>query len=292
MAAVARAREFYLAEDQVKAKEELRRAVALAPDWSEGHLQLGKLLFNLCAVRFSTAVFDRACLDQAVAELERARALDPKSAEAAYWMGRALGKVPRIPEAMARLEDAIAIDPRHGLALKELGLLCAQQGDALRAKEYLLRAREVLPNDADVLFQLGMLFESEEDMDQAKSVFLRAVELNPAHPGPLTALVRIYRRQGDEQAAKVTEDALASCKEFGKRLTQAQQRFEATHDSASCLDIARLYQERGMVASAREWAERAGRIDPKNAGAVELLKKLGGADAKKPAQSTDESERP
>ena len=272
---MARAREHFLAEDPVQASEELRRAVALAPDWAEARLALGKLLLTLCAVRFSTATFDRGCLDQAVAELERACALDPKSAEAAYWTGRALGKVPRIPEALARLETALTLDPSHGLALKELGLLYAQEGDVARSKEYLMRARELLPLDDEVQLQLGMLLESEEDLDAAKAAFLRASELNPAHPGPLTRLVWIYRRQGDETAAKKTEETLARCKEFGKRLTQAQQRFEANRrDFWACLEVAKLYHEMGMDETARSWAERAQRLGPDYREARELLQQL------------------
>lgn len=276
-AAFARARERFLAEDPVQAAEELRHAVALAPDWAEARLALGKLLLTLCAVRFSTATFDRACLDQAVAELERACALDPKSAEAAYWTGRALGKVPRIPEALARLETALALDPRHGLALKELGLLCAQEGDVVRSKEYLMRARELLPMDDEVLLQLGMLLESEEDLEEARAAFLRAVELNPAHPGPLTRLVWIYRRLGDVAASERTSAELDRCKEFGRRLTQAQQRFEANRrDPLACLRVAELYHEMKMDETARSWAERAQRLGPEYREPKEFLQRLDG----------------
>lgn len=274
--AFARAREAFLAEDHVQAAEELRRAVALAPDWADARIALGKLLFTLCSVRFSTATFDRGCLDQAIAELERACALAPRSAEAAYWTGRALEKVPRVPEALVRFEAVLSIDPRHGLALKELGLLYAQEGDVTRAKDYLTRARDLLPKDNEVLFQLGMLLESEEDLEAAKAAFLRAVELNPAHPGPLTRLAWVYRRQGDEAAAARTEQVLAQCKEFGKRLTQANQLYEANRrDSGACLAVAALYDEVGMSATARGWAEKALRLDRNNRAASELLEKLG-----------------
>lgn len=274
-AAWERARESYLAEDHVAAAAELRQVVALAPDWVEPRIQLGKLLYTLCSVRFSTATFDRNCLGQAVAELERACALDPKSTEAAYWTGRALAKVPRIPEALAQLERTLALDARHGLALKELGLLLAQEGEVERAQRYLVQASELLPKDEEVLFQLGMLLESEERLEEAKELFVRAAALNPAHPGPLTGLVRIYRRLGDAAAAERTNGELTRCKEFGKRLTQAQQRYEANRrDPEACVGVAELYHERGMDATARGWAERALRLDPQNRAAQGLLEEL------------------
>ncbi len=271
-----RARHFFSVEDPVQAAEHLRRAVELAPDWPEARLGLGKLLMTLCAVRFSTATFDRACLEQAVVELERACALKPQNAEAAYWAGRALGKVPRIPEALARLETAISLDPAHGPAFKELGLLCAAEGDLARSEEYLTRARELLPKDDEILLQLGMQLESGEQLEEAKAAFLEAVRLNPAHPGPLTRLVWIYQRLGDAEAAQRTSAELTRCKDFGKRLTQATQRFEAIRrDSGAALGVAELYHEVGLSTTARAWAERALRLDANNAGASELLRKMG-----------------
>jgi tetratricopeptide (TPR) repeat protein len=274
-AAWARAREHYLAEDHVAAAAELRAVVALAPDWLEPRIQLGKLLFTLCSVRFSTATFDRACLEQAVAELERACQIDPRSTEAAYWSARALAKVPRIPEALARLERTLALDPAHGPALKELGLLQAQEGEVERAQRYLTQAKELLPKDEEVLLQLGMLLETEERLEEAKQLFLRAIELNPAHPGPLTRLVWIYRRLGDAQASERMNAELERCKEFGKRLTQATQRYEANRrDPDACVAVAELYHERRMDKTARGWAERALRLDPGNGAASALLEKL------------------
>lgn len=273
----ARARQAFGVEDPVQAAEHLRRAVELAPDWPEYRLGLGKLLMTLCSVRFSTATFDRACLEQAVAQFERACELEPKNPEAAYWAGRALAKVPRVPEAMARLETALALDPGYGPALKELGLLCAAEGELTRSKEYLTRARELLPKDDEILLQLGMQLESEERLEEAKAAFLEAVRLNPAHPGPLTRLVWIYQRLGDADAAARASADLARCKEFGKRLTQATQRFEANRrDSGAALEVAQLYHEVGLAATARAWAERALRLDAKNGAAQELLLELGG----------------
>jgi len=286
--AFARAREHFLAEDSVRAAEELRRAVELAPDWAEYRIALGKLLYTLCSVRFSTATYDRSCLEQAIAELERACTLDPRSAEAAYWTGRAFERVPDVPAARARLEAALAIQPDHGPALKELGLLAANEGDAERAKEYLLRARELLPKDNEVHFQIGMLLESEDRLEEAKAAFLRAAELDPAHPGPLTRLVMVHQRLGDVDAAARANEELTRCKEFGKRLTQATQRYESNRrDSSACLDVAVLYDEVGMSTTARGWAERALRLDGNNAAAKELLRKLGGGASPGGGEFTD-----
>jgi len=275
-AAFARGRELYVLEKPFEAIAEIEKAVELAPGWGEAHSALGKLLVTYSDVRFSTAVIDRKRLARAIGELERAAELAPTDADAAYWTGFAMRKADRGPEAVKWLSKALALKPDHGLAEKELGLLYAADGDSARAIEHLTRAKALLPKDDEVLLVLGMQLESEDRLEEARDLLVQAAELNPAHPGPRNALIVIYQRLGDPAAAERMAKEFERCRALGKRITAASQHFDAnSQDPAACMGLAELYREVGMHPAAIQWAERALRLDPKHAPALELLRKLG-----------------
>lgn len=276
--ALGRARALFAAEQPFEAITAVEDALLRAPDWSEAHLALGKLLLTYSDVRFSTATIDRGRLERAIEHLERACELDPRSSEAAYWAGSAWFRADRYTEAARRLEQALALKPDHGLAMKELGFVRAAEGDPKRAIERLSAARASLPADAELMLQLGLQLEAEGRLEEARDACLAAAELNPAHPGPRSALVVLYGRLGDPAAAERMKQEFERCRAFGKRLTAASQRFDqSSRDPAACMGLAELYHEVGMRAEARNWAERALRLDPGHEPASRLLRELGPA---------------
>jgi tetratricopeptide (TPR) repeat protein len=274
--AFARGRELYVLEKPFEAIAEIEKAVRLAPDWGEAHAALGKLLVTYSDVRFSTAVMDRQRLARAIGELERAAELMPTDADAAYWVGFALRKADGDPRAVTWLSKALERKPDHGPAEKELGLFYAGEGDSAKAVEHLTHARALLPKDDEVLLVLGMQLESEDRLEEARDALVAAAEMNTAHPGPRFALIGVYRRLGDPAAAERMGAEFERCRALGKRITAASQRFDAnSQDPAACMGLAELYREVGMHPAAIQWAERALRLDPKHAPAIELLRKLG-----------------
>jgi Flp pilus assembly protein TadD len=273
--ALARARSLFADEKPFEAIAEVQRAVALAPEWAEAHLSLGKLLLTYSDVRFSTATIDRGRLEQAIEHLERACQLDPKNSEALYWSGAALAKADRATEARQRLERSLELRPDHGPTLREFGGVLAGEGDAKRAIEVLTRARQALPKDAEIALQLGLQLESEGRLEEARDAYLAACELNRAHPGPRAALITLYGRLGDPEKAEFMKSEFERCRAFGKRITAASQRFdENRRDPAACLGLAELYLEVENPAEARQWVERALRLDAKFAPAMALLERL------------------
>jgi tetratricopeptide (TPR) repeat protein len=285
-----RARELFAAEKPFDAIAEAETAAKLAPDWAETHLALGKLLLTYSDVRFSTATIDRGRLEQAINHLERACALDGQSADAAYWSGLALSKADRFEEAARRLESAVSKKPDHAQALKQLGQVRAAQGDAKGAIEALNRARVLLPKDAEIPLQLGLQLESEDRLEEARDAYLAACDMNRAHPGPRSALVVLYGRLGDKEAAENMKKEFERCRAFGKRITAASQYFdEHSRDPAACMGLAELYREAAMPDEAVNWAERALRLDPKHEPAIELLRKFG-RPVKEPAEPGQKNE--
>jgi Flp pilus assembly protein TadD len=274
--ALMRARRLYAEEKPFEAIDEAQRAVELAPGWAEAQLSLGKLLLTYSAVRFSTATIDRGRLAEAITHLERACELDAKNPDAAYWCGSALAKADRYADAERRLESALALDPEHGAARKTLGLILAEQGDARRAIEALTRARTLLPRDAEIPLQLGLQLETEGRLEEARDAYLASCELNHGNPGPRSALAVLYGRLGDPGSAERMRLEFERCRAFGKRFTAASQNFEEHgRDPAACMGLAGLYLEMGIPDEAQRWAERALRLDPQHAPAIELLSTLG-----------------
>jgi len=277
---MARARELYAQDLPFEAVAEMRAAVEADPDWVEARLGLGKLLVTYSDVRFSTATIDRGRLDQAIEQFQRACALAPQNAEAAYWAGLALRKADRIPEAQERLEEAVRLRPDYGPAVKELALLYAGEGRTLDAIAAFQKARGLLPKDDEILFQLGLQLENEDRLEEARDAFLASAELNRAHPGPRSGLIRIYLRLGDEQASQHMQAEFDRCRAFGKELTQASLYYdEHNREPGACMGLAELYRKVGMPAQAVLWAERALRLDPEHAPARELLLQLGQVEA-------------
>jgi tetratricopeptide (TPR) repeat protein len=274
-AALERGRARFQADEHAEALAEVRRAAELAPDWFDAHLQLGKLLLTLSAVKFGTATHLRTLRDEGIQALERAHALQPTSADAAYWAGQGHFVAQAYPEARARFARALELDADHALAQKELGLAFAADGETAAAKRELKRAAELLPRDDEVQFQLGLQLENEDDFAGALALHLRAIELNPIHPGPRTRLVALYERLGDPAAAGAASSALARCKALAERLATATQNAQQhPRDPDALVAVGAIYRDAGMLGPARPWASRALRLDPEHAGALELTKEL------------------
>jgi tetratricopeptide (TPR) repeat protein len=276
VAALARARVLFGGPRPFDALPEIERAVELAPAWAEAHLSLGKFLLTYSKIHFASAVLDRARLEQAIAHLERACALEENNVEASYWAGRALAKADRTEEAERRLERALTLNPEHGPSLKELGFLYASLGDPARAIELLTRARARLPKDDELYLRLGLQLEAEGRLEEARDALLAACKLNPAHPGPRSALAPIYARLGDPAMAERMREEYERCRAFGLRLTAASQSYDKNaSDPAASVALAELYLEVGMPDEAAQWANRALLLDAKHAPALEMLRKLG-----------------
>jgi TolB-like protein/DNA-binding winged helix-turn-helix (wHTH) protein/Tfp pilus assembly protein PilF len=110
--------------DWERAGNELRRAVALAPNDSDAHRWYGNYLLALG--RF----------DSAIAEMRRAQELDPLSMWTSRDVGRALYFARRYDEAIAQLRKARELSPDHAVVDNWIGWAYEQKGmgrEALRA---------------------------------------------------------------------------------------------------------------------------------------------------------------
>ena len=150
-----------------EAERYLYRALALAPDSAEVHLQLGDLFRELG--RHEAAL--NAC--------EEAVRCAPGSAQARNNLGNALRALGREEDAVDQYRRAIALDARlpeaHfnlAVALQKLG----ESAEALRGYRVALQGR---PDLAAAHLNLGMLLEEQEEGEAAIAAYRAALGLEP-----------------------------------------------------------------------------------------------------------------
>ena len=106
------------------AEREFRLSLELEPNYAEGHRAYAVYLMT---VRRN---------EEAVAQAQRARELSPLSPVINTELGLALARAGRFDEAVDQLRKTLAMDPKFGRARQTLGLAYLEKGDLPRALEY------------------------------------------------------------------------------------------------------------------------------------------------------------
>lgn len=119
----------------------LERAVALNPDFKDGHQALGK-----ACLRF-------ARLAEAERHFRSAAALAPTDADAANNLGAVLLRRENYAETETHLRRALALQPDHAGALRNMGALLEIRGQAEAALDYYNRILARQPEDAETRYQ-------------------------------------------------------------------------------------------------------------------------------------------
>ncbi len=150
---------------------------------------------------------DRFRLPEAIAELDRALAMDPRFALAHYQLAR-MGRSGEISEATRRVHQAEALRLADRLPPRERGILLATSAAAAgRMDEAEVTWRELagdFPDDPDVLFGAGDLLLARENASEAAPYLLLAVELQPSNEVShhlLSRALGFLGRTGELQAA-------------------------------------------------------------------------------------------
>ena len=106
-------------------------------------------------------------LPEALAQLERAVALRPESAEAHDSLGIALWYSGRRDQAIAELRESVLLDPAAGDAHAFLGMALRETGDLAGARASLHRAIALLPPTAAVYVDLAIAYLRAGELDRA-----------------------------------------------------------------------------------------------------------------------------
>jgi tetratricopeptide (TPR) repeat protein len=118
-------------------------------------------------------------LDEAIAEWEKALALEPADARAHNNLGVALARQGRYDEAIPHYEEALKLDSQYFVIHHNLGRALAAKGRLDEAIAHLETAVEHSPGQADVHQSLGQALMAKGRLMEAMPQFESAVKLEP-----------------------------------------------------------------------------------------------------------------
>jgi TolB-like protein/tetratricopeptide (TPR) repeat protein len=253
------------------ARDAFARAVALDPGYAAAHAGLAQAWGDLAGYLSSTpeevtraALLELASAERAIAldpdlpdgwvaraghrlayawdwngamaDVERARALDPSPRTASWQRAGALVALGRLPEAVEEAHRGTAADPLSAAAWTRLARVQLFVGDATGAEASSRRALEVSPDNGISLGTLGIALLGQGRLDESLALFAN-------HPLPffrLTGLAVTYHAMGRARESQAALDELV-----------------ATLSLSAAYQVAEVHAFRGEADQAFEWLERA-----------------------------------
>jgi tetratricopeptide (TPR) repeat protein/tRNA A-37 threonylcarbamoyl transferase component Bud32 len=144
-----------------------RAALALRPDFSAAHNDLGQILRSMGRV------------DEALSALERAVQLDTKNLMAHANLARALDSVGRQDEAIEQFVQALGIAPRSAILHNDFALLLRAQRRDDEAMEHLRMSLCIDPKSARVHLNLSVALFDKGRADEGFEHVQQSVRLEP-----------------------------------------------------------------------------------------------------------------
>ncbi len=184
--------------DVKQAKKHLQEILALAPNDTAAHANLGLILHSA------------GDLKQAILAYQKAIALEPDHVHLHFLFGRASKELGHIDDAIAAFKRALQLKPDAVEVLHELGTIFMQQD---LVDEAAASFRAILKHDqhnAAALYNLGILSYNQDHFDDAASWYTQALQENPADADTLFNLALTRSQQNKPaEAAACYEQALA-----------------------------------------------------------------------------------
>jgi len=155
---------------QKKKPEEAGRVETVANDTIEArlkrHLQMAKMLEQ------------KGRLESAIAEIQKARELNPESTEAALELGELFCRAGRNDTAL-KITGSLKVTTRFQEArlLTISGWAKRQLNDLDTAEKLLLEATKIDPKSTRALFELGKVYQSKQQIDKAMNSYRKALTI-------------------------------------------------------------------------------------------------------------------
>ncbi|HUD57745.1 MAG TPA: tetratricopeptide repeat protein [Terracidiphilus sp.] len=160
-----------------------RKALAIDPDLVEAHVMLANVLQ------------EEWHWSEAETEYRRALELNPNDADAQSWFALWLSCQGRTDEAVAMIQRARALDPVgvSGASVSRILFHARRYDDAIRESR---SALAVQPDNASSLMGLGFALIANNRPADAIPVLENAVSLSPGSPAVIGVLIRAYAHAG------------------------------------------------------------------------------------------------
>lgn len=231
-------------KDYKTAQQYFEKAAAIMPNEATLHTSLG------------LAQLGQGQVAQAVEQLGRATALDPKSEQAALYLIRSEISLGRYDKALAAVKAYQAAQQDNAVVRNLEGSIYLAQKNVPAARAAFDKALALQPSHMAAMLNLAQLDLREHKTDAARKRFENVLQHDQHHVGAMTALADIATLQGQpEQAMRWLEQAVAEkpkATELGMRL-------------------ARAYLKAGQNAKASTLARQLQLADAKNPALSELL---------------------
>ncbi|MGA2723318.1 MAG: tetratricopeptide repeat protein [Bryobacteraceae bacterium] len=187
---------FLAKKDYARATLQFRNAIQLAPNDVEAHYEL------------ALAYLGQGAGQQAVGELNKAAALDPKHVPTQLKLAElmaASNSKETVEDARKRVEGVLTTTPEDPEALTTLALTNLRLGESKNAEQELIKALQAAPTSLKSSMLLASVKLSQKDMAGAEQVMKEAVAKDPKSKDAAMALARLYRllRRNPEAEAQL-----------------------------------------------------------------------------------------
>ncbi|RKH38774.1 tetratricopeptide repeat protein, partial [Corallococcus sp. AB050B] len=259
--------------DASRAESEANRALELDPHLlKDGRLQRGLVLWRLHR------------LDEAAAELEKAKAEDPRSTTTPITLGAVLLEKGDLAGAESNLGLALRNEPSNHEALYYLGLVRAKRSEYTQALDSMKTAVDRAPKRPDYHYAYGVILRDAKRLPDAIEQWKAAVELQPTYADAHEALghAHLERSEFDEAIASFEAalkadpqrtrvlGAMGDVLFSAARWDDAVRRYQAALKADPKLTyvyykVARAFTEQAQYAKAIDWYKKATTAEPDNA---------------------------
>jgi tetratricopeptide (TPR) repeat protein len=160
-------------------------------------------------------------------------------------LGLGLKLKDQLPDAVAEFEKAAALDPHQADIHYTLGVTLWQQGDFDKATSALRAAIQAKPDYAEAHYTLGTVLKQQGKLQEAAASLREAIRLQPDFAGAHTTLASTLRQLGDADGA-ARESRLGA--QISKDKTSLQ---AATFDTNSGMRLLKVGDLEGAISQFR-----------------------------------------
>jgi Tfp pilus assembly protein PilF len=194
-------------EDVEKARQNAKKAISLAPDFSGAYVLLA--ITHLQDISFSSTSSPLISFAKATENLNKAFAIDKNNSDAYLVLGYLYLLKGQHEKAIAAEEKAVALNPNGADAYCQLAFILLMSDKPKEAIGFFKKAMRLNPNPPGYYFLVsGHIYIATEQYEEAIRAYKKAIELEPtnlfAHMGLAGAYIKAGKeKEAREEAAKI-----------------------------------------------------------------------------------------